>query len=215
MIITTKKNIDDILKFLKGEKNIFIIGCGECSTTCRTGGEKEVLEMKETLEQKGFNITGIVIPDAPCIASQARIALAKNKKVIDSSDSILILACGLGAQSVKDNLFSDKPLHIGCDTQFMGQVAKDGTFLERCSGCGDCVLELTDFICPVTRCAKGLMNGPCGGQNKGKCEVDKDKDCAWILVYEALKKKNKVHLLREIQRPKDYSKMLKPKSIKV
>jgi ferredoxin len=212
MIITKQKEFSDILKFLEGEESIFIIGCGECSTTCKTGGEKEVLEIKSALQQKGFKITGYYIPEAPCIASQVRIALAKNKKKIIEADSILVLACGLGAQSIKDNLFSDKVLHVGCDTLFMGQVDKEGAFLERCSGCGDCVLELTDMICPVTRCAKGLVNGPCGGQDKGKCEVDKDKDCAWILIYEALKKKNKVHLLKEIRPPKDYSKIIKPRS---
>ena len=214
MIITKKKEFNEILKHLEGEKAIFIVGCGECSTTCKTGGEKEVLQIKELLKKKGFKVTGFCIPDAPCIASQVRIALAKNKKKIDEADSILVLACGLGGQSVKDNLFKDKSLHIGNDTQFMGQINKEGVFLERCSGCGECVLELTDMICPITRCAKGLLNGPCGGQDKGKCEVDRDKDCAWILIYEALKKKNKVHLLKEIRLAKDYSKMLKPREMK-
>jgi len=215
MIITKKKEFKDIIKFLGKEKSVFIIGCGECSTTCKTGGENDVKEMTDALSKSGIKVTGSVIPEAPCVASKVRIELAKNKKAIDEADSILVLACGLGAQSVKDNLFKDKIVHIACDTLFMGQVDKDGAFLERCSGCGDCVLELTDMICPVTRCAKGILNGPCGGQNKGKCEVDNEKDCAWVLIYEALKKKNKVHLLKEIKPPRDYSKMLKPRSLKV
>ena len=215
MIITKKKALDEIVKHLEGEKTIFIIGCGECSTTCKTGGEEEAIEMKNALEKRGFKISGMFIPTAPCVASKMRIAFAKNKKAVGEADSILVLACGLGAQSVKDNLFSEKPVHIACDTFFMGQVAKDGAFLERCSACGECVLEMTDMICPVTRCAKGLLNGPCGGQSKGKCETDKDKDCAWILIYEALKKKNKLHLLREVRPPKNYSKTAKPRKIKL
>jgi len=215
MIVTTGKDIKDIIKFLEGEKSVFIVGCGECSTICKTGGEKEVLDMKASLEKTGYAVRGYCIPDAPCIVAQIRRALRENKKAIDSADSILVLACGLGAQSVKDNLPSEKTVHIGCDTQFMGQVCKDGVLLERCSGCGDCVLELTDMICPITRCPKALLNGPCGGQNEGKCEVDKDMDCAWILIYKALKKKNKLHLLKEIRPPKDHSKMLKPRRLKV
>jgi len=156
VIISTKKKTEDILKFLQGEKSIFIIGCGECSTVCKTGGEKEVLDMKKTLKEKGYDVTGYCIPDAPCVVAEIRKSLRENKKAIDSADSILVLACGLGAQSVKDNLLSEKTVHIGCDTQFMGQVCKDGILAERCSGCGDCVLELTEMICPVTRCPKSL-----------------------------------------------------------
>lgn len=233
MIVTSRKKLSDILKFLVNEKSVFILGCSVCSETCKTGGEKEALEMKAALEKEGLKVAGSAAVDSPCIASKARIALAKNKKAIGAADSILTLACGLGAQSLKDNLFSDKTIHIGCDTQFMGIVDKDGALLERCSGCGDCILELTDMICPVVRCAKGLVNGPCGGQDKGKCEVDRinpsrlgrepqslspegsTKDCAWILIYEALKKKNKLHLLKEIRPPRDHSKALRPRSIKV
>jgi len=215
MIITKKKQFDEIKKHLSGEKSVFIMGCGECSTTCKTGGEPEVLEMKSLLEKSGIEVTGHVIPDAPCVASKVRVAMAKNKKAIDQADSILILACGLGAQSVKDNLFADKTIHIGCDTVFMGQVAKNGEFFERCSACGECRLELTDMICPVTRCAKGLLNGPCGGQKKGKCEVDPERDCVWIVIYEALKKKNKLHLLSQITPPKNHSKSNKPRYAKV
>ena len=215
MIITKKKDLKEILKHLEGEKTIFLIGCGECSTTCQTGGEKEVLEIKDLLEKEGFKISGYCIPEAPCIAAKTRVAFAKNKKAIGEADSILVLACGLGAQSVKDNLFLEKTVHIATDTICMGQVDKTGAFLERCSACGDCVLEMTDMICPVTRCAKGLLNGPCGGQDKGKCEVDREKDCAWIVIYEALKKKGKLHLLRQIRSPKLHSKAVKPRQLKL
>lgn len=215
MIITKKKEFTDILKHLSGEKAVFLIGCGECSTTCKTGGEKEVLEMKAMLEKAGFRVTGYAVPSAPCVAAKIKVEYAKNRKAINEADSILVLACGLGAQSAKDNLLSEKTVHIGCDTLFAGQVDKSGILLERCSACGDCVLELTDMICPVTRCPKGLMNGPCGGQNKGKCEVDREKDCAWILIYESLKKKNKLHLLKEIRLPKSHASSTKPRSVKV
>lgn len=211
MIITKQKDLKELLKYLTGEKNIFIIGCGECSTTCRTGGEEEVKKMKELLEKEGKTVTGYCIPTAPCVAAKVKLELAKHRKELEASDSILILACGLGIQSVKDNLRSFKPVHVGCDTLFMGQVDAGGLFLERCTACGDCVLEMTGGICPVTRCPKSLLNGPCGGQNKGKCEVDKDRDCAWILIYNELKKQGKLSLLKDIKPPKDHTKSTKPR----
>ena len=213
MIITKQKDKNEILKYLEGENKIFIFGCGECATTCKTGSENEVREMQKFLEEHGKTVTGFVIPDAPCIASQVRAALAKNKKAVGESDSLLMMACGLGAQSLKENLREDKVVHITNDTLFIGEVDKEGNFLERCSACGECILELTDGICPVTRCPKGLLNGPCGGVDKGKCEVDEKIDCVWTLIYKDLKKKDKLHLLREYIPPKDHSKMLKPRSV--
>ncbi|MFA5143233.1 MAG: methylenetetrahydrofolate reductase C-terminal domain-containing protein [Candidatus Omnitrophota bacterium] len=211
MIITKQKAIKDILAYLENQKKIFLIGCGECSTTCKTGGEDEIKKIKTALEKEGKAVTGYSIPQAPCIAAKVKMELAKNRKAIASSDAILVLACGLGIQSVKENLRSEKPIHVGCDTLFMGAIDSAGTFLERCSACGDCALELTGLICPITRCPKSLLDGPCGGQDKGKCEVDKTRDCAWILIYNELKKNGRLDLLRQIRPPKDYSKLTKPR----
>jgi ferredoxin len=212
MIITKQKDKDEILKYLEGENKVFIFGCGECATACKTGGEKEVNEMKKFLEANGKAVTGFVIPDAPCVASQVRKALGKNKKVVEESDVLIMMACGLGTQCLKENLRQPKPVHVTCDTLFMGEIDKGGSFLERCSACGECILEMTGGLCPVTRCPKGLMNGPCGGVDKGKCEVDRDIDCVWALIYNELKEKDKLHLLKEYNPPKDHSKMRKPRS---
>ena len=213
MIITKQKVFKDILKSLEAKKSVFIVGCGECSATCKTGGEDDVKRVKESLEKEGKTVTGYCIPSAPCIAGKVKIELAKSRKAIEASDAILVFACGLGMQSVKDNLRIDRPIHIGCDTLFMGQIDSNNAFLERCAACGDCVLELTGLICPVTRCPKSLMSGPCGGQDKGKCEVDKDKDCAWILIYNELKKQNRLDLFKQVNPPKDHSKSLRPRSL--
>lgn len=215
MIVTKQKELSQILKYLEGETKVFIVGCGECSTACKTGGEAEVLAMKAALEKAGKTVTGWCVHEAPCIALKLRRELAKHEKEMESADSILILTCGLGIQSFKENLKSDKRVHVGCDTLFMGEMSARGEFFERCSACGDCVLEITGLICPVTRCPKGLLNGPCGGQNKGKCEVDKDMDCAWVLIYNELKKTGSVGRLKEIQPPKNYSKSTKPRQRKL
>jgi hypothetical protein len=210
MIITKKKPFSEIKDSLAGEKKVFIVGCAECAALCRTGGEDEVKEMKRLLEEKGLRVTGFIVPDAPCVSAQLRREYGKNRNCIDEADSILVLACGLGAQSAKDIYGTDKPVHVGCDTLFMGQVKRAGVFLERCSGCGECVLELTGGFCPVTRCPKGLLNGPCGGQDKGKCEVNREIDCVWVLIYDELKKRKKLASLREITPPKDRSKKIMP-----
>jgi len=216
MIISQKKPIEEILKALGTKKKIFIWGCGECATTCKTGGEGQVLEMKRLLEEKGKVVTGWAIPDAPCIASQVKLALAKNKKAADSSDAFLVLACGLALQSLLDNDKARRPVCIGCDTISGSIVDKTGFgFFERCAMCGECVLNITGGICPVTRCAKGLLNGPCGGSDKGKCEVDKDKDCGWVLIYKRLKELNMLENLKSAKPAKDYSKLIKPREFTI
>lgn len=214
MIVTKSKPIEEILKALGSASKIFIIGCGDCAASCKTGGEKEVMEMKAALEANGKEITGWAIPDSPCIASQVKLNLAKNKKAADGAEVFLTLSCGLGCQSVLENDRNKRPVYIACDTMFGSVLDATGYgFFERCAMCGECVLNITAGICPVARCAKGLLNGPCGGSDKGKCEVDKNKDCAWILIYNRLKDLNKLGNLRDLRPPKDYSKVNRPREI--
>lgn len=215
MIISTKKKFEDILKNLENSKKIFLVGCGECATTCKTGGEPELLEMKKKLEEHGKTVTGYVIPDAPCVSAQIKTAMAKNMKVLRQSDAILVMACGLGIQSVKANDRLELLTLPGCDTIFAGAIDSQGVFQELCSTCGECILDLTGGICPVTRCPKGLLNGPCGGMDKGKCEVDKDRDCVWVLIYDELKKRGKLDQFSKLQPAKSHSKSTKPRKLKV
>jgi len=215
MIITKQKEFKQILEMLKDCKKIFLVGCGECSATCKTGGEAEVLEVKNKLEDAGKTVTGVMIPDAPCVAVQVKTSFAKNIKAVKDSEVILVMACGLGTQSVKANDRMNLVVLPGCDTLFAGAVDASGEFQELCSACGECILDLTGGICPLTRCSKGLLNGPCGGMDKGKCEVDKEQDCAWVLIYKELDKRGKLDLLRKIQKPKDYTKTMKPHKLKL
>lgn len=216
MIVTQKKQFEEILRFLGQIKKIFIVGCGDCAATCKTGGEEEVREMKRLLEENGRSVTGWAIPDSPCVASQVKLHFAKNKKAVDETEAFLILACGLGVQSVLDNDRAKRPVYAGCDTMSGSILDKTGTILfERCVMCGECVLNVTGGICPVTRCAKGLLNGPCGGSDKGKCEIDKEKDCAWILIYERLKELGMLKNMKETRPAKDHSKATRPREIKI
>jgi ferredoxin len=210
MIITEQKPLEEILETLKGYNKIFLVGCGECATTCKTGGEQELLKMKEELQKQGKTILGMCIPGAPCVASQVKTELAKNMKALREAEAILVLACGLGAQSVKDNDRLGLAVLPACNTLFGAVMDAGGNFYEKCSMCGECILDVTAGICPITLCPKGLLNGPCGGMDKGKCEVDKDRDCAWVLIYKELEKRKKLDTLKKVQEPKDFKKTTKP-----
>jgi ferredoxin len=215
MIITEQKTTEKIIDSLKGYSKIFLVGCGECAATCKTGGENEVLGMQEVLKNAGKIVVGSCIPSAPCVAAQVKTEFAKNIKALREAEAILVLSCGLGVQSVKDNDRLGLSVLPACDTLFGAVVDAKGDFYEKCSLCGECVLDITGGICPITLCSKGLLNGPCGGTDKGKCEVDKDKDCAWVLIYKELEKKKKLGDLKKIQPPKDYKKGLKPHKLAI
>src|SRR3989338_2959536 len=210
MIITEQKPLTEILESLKGLTKVFLVGCGECATTCKTGGQPELLKMKEQLEVQGKTVTGMCVPNAPCIAAQVKTEFAKNIKLLREAEAILVLACGLGGQSVKDNDRLGLVILPGCNTLFGAVMDAQGNFLEKCSMCGECVLDITGGICPITLCPKGLLNGPCGGMDKGKCEVDKEKDCAWVLIYKELEKRKKLDKIKKIQQPKDFKKASRP-----
>jgi ferredoxin len=215
MIITEQKPFKEILEILGAHTKIFLVGCGECAATCKTGGEPELAKMKAQLEEQGKTVVGMCIPSAPCVAAKIKTESAKNMKALREAEATLVLACGLGVQSVKDNDRLGLAVFPACNSLFGAVVDSQGNFLEKCSLCGECVLDLTAGICPITLCAKGLLNGPCGGMNKGKCEVDKDKDCAWVLIYRELEKKNKLADLKKIQEPKDFKKTTRPRSLTV
>jgi ferredoxin len=210
MIITEQKSLEQILESLKEHKKIFLVGCGECATTCKTGGKDEIARIQQELEKQGKVVLGSCIPGAPCVASQIKAESAKNMKALKEAEAVLVLACGLGVQSVKDNDRLGLTVLPACNTLFGAVMDGQGNFYEKCSMCAECVLDITGAICPITLCAKGLLNGPCGGMDKGKCEVDKDQDCAWVLIYKELEKKKKLATLKEIRMPKDYKKTNKP-----
>ena len=210
MIVTKQKTKQEILKILEGKNRVFIIGCGDCATVCKTGGEEEALQMSFFLKSNGKEVTGIIVPDVTCVAAQAKTAFAKNREALKVSDAVLVLACGAGVQNIKENDRAGLDILPGCDSLFSALVDKDGIFREVCVSCGECILALTDGICPVARCSKGLLNGPCGGQNKGKCEVDRDRDCAWILIYNRLKEKGRLNLLKKIQPAKSHNIVKRP-----
>ena len=185
MIITKAKPFPEILQSLERDKVIFLVGCSECATVCKTGGEEEVKAMRDHLEDEGKVVSGWVILDPGCNLLEARKEFRKTKKEIAQADSLVVMSCGGGAQIAQEA--SSKVIHPTNNTLFLGTVKRFGQFQEYCSMCGECILDLTGGLCPVTRCPKGLLNGPCGGAKDEKCEVNPDNDCVWIEIYDRLK----------------------------
>ena len=185
MIITVTKPLPEILDALKDYKRVFVAGCAACATKCQTGSEEAVELIISELKKSGITVTGSAVLDTPCDVRVAKKDLSHSQEV-KSSEAILVLACGAGVGAIEKSV--DKPLVPGLNPVFVGTTERIGHYNEYCLVCGDCIAGKTGGICPVSRCAKGLVNGPCGGVIDGKCETDTSKDCVWVLILDKLKK---------------------------
>lgn len=212
MIITKKKEPKTILNYLKGKDKIFLIGCAQCATVCKTGGEEQLFEMEGLLKEKGKTITGKAVLDPACHLVKVKQFFYQNRDTVSRTDAILALTCGNGVQSIKDG-DCKKIVIPSLDTLFLGEVQRGGHFSQKCVFCGECIIDKTDAVCPLTVCAKGLLNGPCGGSKNKKCEVDKDRDCGWMLIYERLKESKSLKNMKKIAKPLDHSKNIKPQKL--
>ena len=198
MIKAEQKPIDEILKYLEPYNKILLAGCGACVTVCHAGGEKEVSLLASTLRMARQKIGKPleVIETTPTRQCEPEFALELSERVANA-EAVVSLSCGVGVQTVVRH-FPKTPVFPGVNTTFMGETMAHGVWEERCQACGNCVLEKTGGICPVARCAKQLFNGPCGGSSKGKCEIKRETDCAWQLIYDRLKALGQLHKMEEI-----------------
>jgi len=212
MIITKKRDFKELMENLKNYKSFFLIGCSECASLCGTGGDPELAAMKETLEAEGKTVTGTLLPKTGCQTLGTKIELKKDKEACAAADAIIVMSCGAGTQSAVE-IFPDKPVFPANDSLFLGNMTRFQMFDERCSLCGKCVLDKTGGICPVTACPKGLLNGPCGGTDNGKCEVSPDIECAWVRIYDRMKKTDQLEDFKKVLEPKDWSANRKPATL--
>jgi ferredoxin len=201
MIVAEQKPIEEIKGFLAEHKRVLLLGCGTCVTVCLAGGEREVATLAPILRMSG-NLE--VIENTIERQCDAEFFDAV-KEQAESCDAVLSMACGVGVQMAA-NIFADKPVYPALNTKFMGTNDGAGQWSENCLACGDCKLGVFGGVCPVTRCSKSLLNGPCGGSVDGKCEVDPENiDCGWQLIYDRLKTLGKLDVLTENTIPKDWS----------
>jgi ferredoxin len=219
MIGTTPKPFEEIMDALTGYEKLALVGCDGCAKVCMTGGSDQIEEMAEKLKEKGKDVVLAVTPDRTCYVAKTQTVLDPHIDKLKQAEAVVVLGCGGAAQiarEVTENYGLAIPVKIGLDsvghmdTLIMGELA-----LEQCQECGECILNETGGICPVTKCAKSLLNGPCGGAQNGKCEVNPERDCAWVLIYNRMAALGELDKLREFMEPKDYSKMAKPRTLNI
>ncbi len=204
MIVAQRKPFEEIKNYLKGYKKVLNVGCGTCVAVCLAGGEKEVsvlnaeLDMARKLDDNPLELGAFTI-ERQC----DREYLEALDTIIDDYEAVLSMACGAGIQFLAER-YPEKPVFPAVDTTFIGVNQDVGWYEERCRSCSSCVLAMTGGICPVTMCAKGLYNGPCGGTNQGSCEINKDQPCAWYLIYERLSKQGRLDSIMEITPVQDW-----------
>ena len=211
MIIAERKPIEEIRLMMASYKKILVAGCGTCVTVCWAGGEKEVGILASELRlARGAEGRELVTAEATVDRQCEKEMVAELRDKVGDVDAVLSLACGAGVQTMAE-LFADKPVFPAVNTTFIGMPEKEGLWVEMCGACGDCFLDRTGGICPVVRCAKGLLNGPCGGTRRGgKCEIDAQKDCAWVLIHRRLEGQGRLELMREYRSPKNYRAVKRP-----
>ncbi len=205
MIVADKKPIEEIIEEIKEHEKILILGCNECVTVCEAGGKKEVGVLASALRMYFLNQGRNVKIDEVTLERQCdHEYLEEIRDRMDQYDAVVSIACGVGVQFMAEK-YHDTPVYPGVNTCFLGVTEKRGLWTERCQACGQCILASTGGICPVSRCAKRLLNGPCGGSVHGSCEINKDIDCAWQLIVDRLKALNRLDDYEKICALKDWS----------
>ncbi|MEK7310786.1 MAG: methylenetetrahydrofolate reductase C-terminal domain-containing protein [Chloroflexota bacterium] len=204
MIVAEQKPIDEVKGLLGDAKKVLIVGCGTCVTVCFAGGEREAAILGSLLRMS------TKLDGSPKEVTEATVQRQCEWEYLDTirervaeADIVLSLGCGVGVQALAER-YPDAVVVPGLNTEFMGLPLEQGVWAERCAACGNCLLGLTGGICPIARCSKQLLNGPCGGSSKGKCEVNPDIECAWQLIYDKLKAQGRLHLLMDITPAKDW-----------
>lgn len=211
VVITTKKPDEEVFEAIDNYniKKLVIVSCGTCAALCQTGGTEGAKEWDEKLKKRGYETTAVIVSEDVCDNRVMKKDLRKIDDEIREADAILTLSCGLGVQSIIEVIqdkYPDKPVLISNNTKFIGMTERIGRFYMKCRACGDCLLNYTGGICPIANCAKGLMNGPCGGMVKGKCEVGNyERDCGWILIFNRLKAINRLDLFSQLRDARDWS----------
>ena len=207
MLVTKKKPAEEILSLLENTEKVFLVGCNGCSEVCETGGPAATQATAEEIESKGKKITGTVNIDFLCNKVLTGTILVRKLEEVAAADGILVCSCGVGVQVTGQVV--DKPVFPATNTMSMGGHFGLWPGAEKCGQCGDCLLGYTGGICPVTGCAKSLVNGQCGGTtDNGDCEVEEGRPCAWARIYERLKKTGRLDLLKKIVPARDKSKLM-------
>lgn len=204
MIVAEQKSLQEIQELLGPAESVLVLGCGTCVTVCFAGGDREAqllatsLRMASKLGGSPLDVTSVTV-QRQCEWEY----LDEIKKEVQEADIVLSIGCGIGVQAIAER-YPETWVVPGLNTTFLGIPSEHGIWEERCAACGDCILGITGGICPIARCSKSLLNGPCGGSENGHCEIDQNVPCAWQLIYDRLKSLDRLDTLLSIQQPKNW-----------
>ncbi|MEW6077948.1 MAG: methylenetetrahydrofolate reductase C-terminal domain-containing protein [Thermodesulfobacteriota bacterium] len=205
MIVAERKSIPELTGMLRDHNKVLVLGCGTCVTVCLAGGEREVsiiasaLRIASKLEGLNLEVEELTI-ERQC----DNVFIESAAEAVNRNDVVLSLGCGAGVQAIAER-FNGKPVYAGLNTAFIGILEERGLWTEKCAACGSCVLHQYGGICPITRCAKHMLNGPCGGSREDRCEVRPDRPCGWQLIYQRLKNIGQLDRLNRIEPPRNWA----------
>lgn len=212
MIVAAKKPFAEIKESVSGHRRILVVGCGTCVAVCLAGGEAEVAilasQLRIALRLSGQNVQ---VDEAMAERQCDREFLDDlgKKRDVAGYDITVSMACGAGVQLFGD-VYDQMPVVPALNTLFIGIAEGPGIWTEKCQSCGNCVLGETAGICPITMCAKSLLNGPCGGTRQGKCEINPETDCAWARIYSRLSARGNLDYLNKVLPPRKGSGKVHP-----
>ena len=204
MIVAQRKTIPDMLAIVENHRKLLVLGCGTCVTVCLAGGQREVSIIASALRMAA-KLKGLAleVEEATIERQCDNVFLEQAADTIKTHDAVLSLGCGAGVQALAER-YTGKPVYAGLDTAFIGILEERGVWAEKCAACGACVLHQYGGICPITRCAKHMLNGPCSGSTEDHCEVDTTRPCAWQLIYKRLKEIGQLDQLKKTKPPKNW-----------
>ncbi|MGC9529542.1 MAG: methylenetetrahydrofolate reductase C-terminal domain-containing protein [Candidatus Bipolaricaulaceae bacterium] len=201
MLTSQLKPKDEVLGYLQPGERVFLVACAGCAEVCQAGGEEAVASLRSLLTEAGRTVVGGTTLPFACNKALVGMRLARLSDRLGEADSLLVAACGVGIQAVSQ--VADMPVHPASDTTTTGQFQGIWPSEERCARCGECLLEYTGGICPLTCCPKGLLHGPCGGSHGGECEVEPGRPCGWQRIHDRLERQGRLDLLSQYRPPKD------------
>jgi ferredoxin len=208
MIVAERKKIQNLHEVIKNHNHVLVLGCGTCVTVCLAGGEREVSIISSALRIASANAGKPIVIEELTIERQCdNVFIEMAAEAIHRNDAVLSLGCGAGVQALAER-FPSKPVYAGLDTAFLGILEERGVWTEKCAQCGECIVADYGGICPVTRCAKSMLNGPCGGSREDRCEIDPELPCAWQMIYKRLSEIGQLDKMKKIQPPKNWNKSL-------
>jgi ferredoxin len=202
MIVADRKPLKEILEMIQDCRRVLIVGCKGCVTVCNVGGAKEVGILASILKiARKKDGTDIEVDERTLERQCDPEYVEQLRDVVGDYDAVLSMACGVGPQFLSER-YPDSRVFPMVNTTFFGGATQHGVWAERCAGCGTCVIHLFDGMCPIARCSKSLLNGPCGGSANGKCEISKDVPCIWDMIVRKMMEEGRLDELLKFRPPK-------------